>query len=257
VLIEKDVYLQQQKLSYKAKILGSKSKEVQELQSECIFNLNFRLVAVKRVCSYLNQISKFEHFLLKSDRIKLLLVNELKNLRELVISFDKRSFFSSKMQIHLKLWDLSFIKDLCTQSLTKLILEPVLEVTADIHNFGFRQNRSAHQALALLYKQFKSLAGSEDFGILMGGSNKRINPAIFSWLLGNLPIPAQYIFLLHNWYRLGLLCFCFFDTSNIMQQLNIIAPLLLNFLLDGLQQHIINTLFQRYRLIYIKFAIHK
>jgi retron-type reverse transcriptase len=156
------------------------------------------LVAVKRVYSILSQLSQFEQFLLKSDRIKLLLVQELKNLREFIISFDKRSFFSSKMRGHLKLWDLSYIKDLCVQSLIKLVIEPVLEVTADIHNFGFRQNRSAHQALALLYKQFKSSVGSEDFGILIGGSSEKINSSNFAWIKNNLPIPSQYIFLLKN-----------------------------------------------------------
>jgi hypothetical protein len=48
-----------------------------------------------------------------------------------------------------------------------------------------------------------------------------------------------------------------FDTSDVMQQLNVISPLLVNFLMDGLQKQIINSLFQRYVLIYGAFIMHK
>ena len=40
------------------------------------------------------------------------------------------------------------IQDRCMQSLVKLILEPITEISSDPHSFGFRKGRSAKNALA-------------------------------------------------------------------------------------------------------------
>ena len=46
--------------------------------------------------------------------------------------------------------------DLCLQSLIKLVLEPIVESTSDIHSYGYRPFRSAKQALGLVRRNLRS-----------------------------------------------------------------------------------------------------
>jgi len=70
---------------------------------------------------------------------------------------------------------ISTIKDRCIQQLFKLVIEPLTELNADHHSFGFRPNREAHQALAVLRSTLKSYTRAENLYILDADIYKYFN----------------------------------------------------------------------------------
>ncbi len=138
------------------------------MQNQLLSSLNFRLFAVKRV------VSNREKFILEEGVANNDLLISLKTKISLVIFLRDLSQYLSEVVVRLGILykkrkrcsvDLLVIQDQCVQSLFNLVIEPVTEVKADIHSFGFRRGRSAHQALAVLRANLKSDVGGESTAI--------------------------------------------------------------------------------------------
>jgi retron-type reverse transcriptase len=119
---------------------------------------------------------------------KLKLVQSLDNIENYSLIFTKQEFpvVGSNLLTFEKLRDLSF------QMLFKLILEPVIEVFADKNSYGFRKNRSSHQALANLGLHLTSLKNiSSSFVLLKGSLSHCSDKSFLRWILQKIPIPVK------------------------------------------------------------------
>jgi RNA-directed DNA polymerase len=142
------------------------STAVQRLQIQLINSLNFRLLAVQKVYISKNKktsgiddinIDKIE------DRCKM--VEEINNLDNYKPMPVKRVYIP-KPNGKKRPLGIPTIKDRCVQQLFKLVIEPLTELNADHYSFGFRPNREAHQALAVLSSTLKSHTRAENLYIL-------------------------------------------------------------------------------------------
>ncbi len=94
--------------------------------------------------------------------------------------------------------DISTIEDRAVQSLFKLVIEPLIEVNADKHSFGFRPYRSTHQALAALREVLKSNKNAEKLCIIDADIEGFLDNISHKWILANLPIPSKFLYVLQG-----------------------------------------------------------
>lgn len=180
-LLESCVFARQQELSRLINLYGLQSSVVQQLQNKLLVSLVFRLVAVRQVV--LNNGKKLGgiyRLIIKSRGSLLLLVDSLLCLQTYKVLNVKQSSLELRILQQNRSKALIVLKDRCVQSLFKLILEPITEVVSDVHSFGFRKNRSAHQALAILRSQFQNYLGSEDLGIFEGSVDILVKKKVFN-----------------------------------------------------------------------------
>jgi RNA-directed DNA polymerase len=126
------------------------------------------------------------------------------------------------------------MKDRAMQALYLLALDPIAECQADSNSYGFRKERSCADAIE---QCFKSLAqkGSAQW-ILEGDISACFDKISHQWLLANVPTDKT---VLRKWLKSGYLeKSVFFDTEDGTPQGGIISPVLANFALDGLEQHL-------------------
>jgi len=182
LLLESFVFARQQELSQLINLYGLRSSVVQQQQNKLLVSLVFRLVAVRQVV--LNNGKKLGgiyRLIIKSKGSLLLLVDSLLCLQTYRFpNIIKQCSSELRILQQDRSKALIVLKDRCVQSLFKLILEPITEVVSDIHSFGFRKNRSAHQALAILRSQFQNYLGSEDLGIFEGSVGILLKKGVFN-----------------------------------------------------------------------------
>lgn len=90
------------------------------------------------------------------------------------------------------------IFDRAVQSLFKLVTEPITETFADLNSYGFRPNRSAHQALSKLRAILVSKTGAENIVILNLYIKQFFYNIQHEWVLENYPISAKYKYVLQS-----------------------------------------------------------
>nr|YP_009350063.1 RNA-directed DNA polymerase [Spongospora subterranea]AIK19930.1 RNA-directed DNA polymerase [Spongospora subterranea] len=245
IFIQELVYKKQQKLAYFTTILGKLNPLVQYYQECLVLSLEFRLLAVNKAWSKL----KTNSFLL-GNRFEL--VKELRNLKVYIFSLVTKKLSHSKYLFTKKqLLTLFIMKKMCLDFLFNLILEPIFEVNADIHNYGFRKNRSSHQALALLIQTFKS-PGGETLTIFEPSLLFFSRKVFFNWLQKNLPIPLTFKLIIQFWIKENIflqVVASIQSKSSLPKEQSSIVSLLLNFILDGLE----NSLNQAIRLMKVAY----
>lgn len=121
--------------------------------------------------------------------------------------------------------------DRAMQALYLLALEPVAETTADTCSYGFRRERSAHDAIE---RCFTALAPKRCAKWVMEGDIKACFDTIsHEWLLTNVPVERS---ILRKWLKAGYLeKGKLFPTEEGTPQGGIISPVLANMALDGLE----------------------
>lgn len=217
---------------------GLQSLIVQYYQEELLNSVDFKLIAVWKV---LTLIQRRDIILEVSSSFKLATLNKLKlvqsldNVENYSLIFTKQEFpvVGSNLLTFEKLRDLSF------QMLFKLILEPVLEVFADKNSYGFRKNRSSHQALANLGLHLTSLKNvSSSFLLLKGSLSHFSDKSLLRWILQRIPIPVKFRGLLLTWFNLKLIDFRnpYLQVCGIPRKSGILSVLITNFLLDGVER---------------------
>ena len=158
-------------------------------------------------------------------------------------------------------------KDILIQYLFKLVLEPLLDIYGDPHSFGYRKGRNAHMALGCLIKslQLKKKGNQDTYYVqtkYIFNIKSFLNHNSFNWILTNFPMPYGFEHILIEWLKFNNLFNNNIYNNNIhdnyieniidyhpsghptggnhVRDNNnfIISPLILNFILDGLEESI-------------------
>ena len=132
--------------------------------------------------------------------------------------------------------------DRAMQSLYALALNPIAEVTADKHSFGFRKSRSAQDACEQIFG-----VTSRKFDapwILEGDIKGCFDNISHQWLLDNIPMDKS---VLKQFLKAGFVFNqTFFPTEAGTPQGGIISPILANMTLDGIEA-VLENIFHRGR----------
>ena len=110
-------------------------------------------------------VDQITYKMLETSQGKLTLVDKLRHL-ESYQSSPIRRVFIPKGKGKLRPLGIPTVWDRCVQYLIKLILEPVIEPFSDTASFGYRENRSAHNALGLIRSSLESRESLYDRTIL-------------------------------------------------------------------------------------------
>lgn len=122
--------------------------------------------------------------------------------------------------------------DRSMQALHLLALEPVTEVHADPHSYGFRKNRSAQDALQSLFGRVSSKRGAKV--VLEADIRACFDEISHDWLIANIPMDTT---ILRKWLKAGYLeKRVFHETTAGTPQGGIASPTLANAVLDGLER---------------------
>lgn len=123
------------------------------------------------------------------------------------------------------------MKDRAMQALYLLALEPVAETTADPNSYGFRKERSCHDAIG---QCFIILGRRNTATWVMEGDIKACFDRIsHDWLLQNIPLERT---ILRKWLKAGYMERSqLYSTDEGTPQGGVISPVLANMALDGLE----------------------
>ena len=124
------------------------------------------------------------------------------------------------------------MRDRAMQALYLLALEPVAETTGDPHSYGFRKNRSCHDAIEQCFKVLTSRGRAQ--WIMEGDIKACFDTINHDWLIANIPIEKV---ILRKWLKAG-----YMESGHLLPteagtpQGGIISPVLANLTLDGLER---------------------
>ncbi len=123
------------------------------------------------------------------------------------------------------------IKDRAMQALHLLALEPVSETTADYDSYGFRPERSAHDAIGQLFVALCHKGSAQ--WVLEGDIKGCFDHISHEWMLKNVCTDTK---VLEKWLKAGYVDEKkLFPTVEGTPQGGIISPVLANLVLDGLE----------------------
>lgn len=123
------------------------------------------------------------------------------------------------------------MKDRAMQALHLLALEPVSETTADHNSYGFRPERSAHDAIGRLFVALSQKGAAA--WVLEGDIKGCFDHISHDWMLTHICIDTQ---ILSKWLKAGYVDKKkLFSTDAGTPQGGIISPTLANLVLDGLE----------------------
>lgn len=123
------------------------------------------------------------------------------------------------------------MKDRAQQALYLLALEPIAELTADKHSYGFRPHRSCADAIA---QCFTVLARKRSAQWILEGDIKACFDTIsHQWLVENILVDKK---VLKQWLTAGFIFKnCWSDTPEGTPQGGVASPTLANITLDGME----------------------
>ena len=137
------------------------------------------------------------------------------------------------------------MKDRAMQALFLSALDPVSETTADLSSYGFRRNRSCHDAVERCYIHLSRNDSAK--WILEGDIKGCFDNISHDWIINNILIDKQ---IVTKWLKAGFIDKNkLFPTKDGTPQGGIISPTLANMVLDGLEEAIyksVNTRIRKY-----------
>jgi RNA-directed DNA polymerase len=221
---------------------------------------------IKEPINYIN--NEIDNIIEENKKLKFDLLGELKyHKMKNFIPDPIKSVEIPKVNGKIRVLGIPTLKDRSLQMLMKIILEPILEPLGDEHSFGFRPGRGCHQAVCYLANRarWKRRGGSnrlrsKAFGFQYNKEPKFqffnlyqiINADIkgcfdnidHEWLVDNFPMPKGYEEILIKLLKAPrmdknkhTLC----NSIKGVPEGGIISPLLMNWTLDGLENHLIKT----------------
>ena len=130
------------------------------------------------------------------------------------------------------------MKDRAMQTLYKFALEPISELLADEHSYGFRSNRSTRDALIRCHN---ILCSRKDYTWVLKADVKSCFDNIsHEWIMENIPIDKK---ILTKFLKCGVVHRCKkYDTSRGVTQGGAISPMICNMALDGMERKLIESL---------------
>lgn len=122
------------------------------------------------------------------------------------------------------------MKDRAMQALYLLALEPIAEVTADPHSYGFRKERCCQDAIQQCHAIL--CRGNSPKWVLEGDIKGCFDHISHEWLLNHIPMDTK---ILKKWLKCGVIFKGeLFRTDEGTMQGGIISPTLANMTLDGM-----------------------
>ena len=123
------------------------------------------------------------------------------------------------------------MKDRAMQALYLMALEPLAEMTADAHSYGFRKERCCQDAIQQCHTVLSH--GYSPQWILEGDIKGCFDHISHEWLLANIPTDKK---VLKKWLKCGVIFKGeLYRTEEGTMQGGIISPTLANMTLDGIQ----------------------
>jgi len=211
--------------------------QVQHIQEEFITSLFVRVAAVQNLILSFggNDLGVGSLISLKKNEEKILLVSSLK--RNTLISYKSFSFKYAAASI----------QDILVQFLFKIIIQPQLEAMGDLNSFGFRKGRTAHMAVSVVDQFLNCTCDSMTAPVtnikyaLNFSMSGFFGNVTHNWVMKNFPFPVKWRFILSQWLKAGIIKPYFtreWNSKPEKLQYYIIGPLIINFVLDGLQSAI-------------------
>ena len=212
--------------------------KVQSLQWTLTHSFAAKSIAVKRVTT--NEGKKtpgVDGVLWFTDKAKYEAVLDLK--RNGYKPQPLRRVFIKKANGKLRPLGIPTMKDRAMQALYLLALEPLAEMTADPHSYGFRKERCCQDAIQQCHTVLSH--GYSPQWILEGDIKGCFDHISHEWLLANIPTDKK---VLKKWLKCGVIFKGeLYRTEEGTMQGGIISPTLANMTLDGIQP----ILAQKYR----------
>jgi len=146
------------------------------------------------------------------------------------------------------------MKDRAMQTLYKLALDPIAETTGDPNSYGFREKRSAADAIGQCFLCLRQKSSASV--ILEADIRGCFDNISFEWLLTNIPMDKG---ILKQWLTAGYIDrSVYYDSKTGTPQGSPISPVLANLALDGLEAAVVGrfpTSLKRQRQIHlVRFA---
>lgn len=134
------------------------------------------------------------------------------------------------------------MKDRAMQALYLMALEPVTEVTADCNSYGFRRNRSAHDAIGSLHMLLSKWYSPQ--WILEADIKGCFDHISHEWFVNNAQIDKS---VLNKWLKCGVVFNKLLSpTQEGTPQGGIISPTLANATLDGMESLLKQKYYNQY-----------
>lgn len=204
--------------------------KVQALQRLLTSSFSAKAMAVKRVTGNTGKRTSGVDKILwdtasgKYSAIKTLKRREYKPL-------PLRRIYIPKKNGSLRPLSIPTMKDRAMQALYLLALEPISETLADPSSYGFRKERSTHDAIEQCFTRLSRKVSAQ--WILEGDIKACFDTISHQWLLDNIPVDKQ---MLGKWLKAGFIEHKQFNPSEKgTPQGGIISPTLANMALDGIE----------------------
>jgi len=270
-IIHEEVFMQQMKLVKLAETHGYKSDQVTKYQEIIVNSLFFRIAAIDKLSKAKGSNTPgIDNILITSRKededLYINLVQWLKDIIKNPKSYKAipvKRVWITKSNGKLRALGIPSLKDRALQHLINLILEPLVESTSDINNYGFRRNRSAKNAIGLIRAQLRTKDEAKNIKN-MSESNKLNNLSTLlpeckvildadikgffdninhAWLLENVFISNKYLSIIDSWLTSGAIDKgVFIKTDKGTPQGGIISPTLANFTLNGLEKTVLDSI---------------
>ncbi len=209
----------------------SRHGKVKSLQWTLTHSFAAKAIAVKRVTT--NEGKKtagVDGVLWSTDKAKYEAILNLK--RNGYKPQPLRRVFIKKANGKLRPLGIPTMKDRAMQALYLLALEPIAEVTADTHSYGFRKERGCQDAISQCHTIL--CRGNSPKWVLEADIKGCFDHISHEWLLNNIPMDTK---ILKKWLKCGVIFKGeLFRTDEGTMQGGIISPTLANMTLDGLSE---------------------
>lgn len=162
----------------------------------------------------------------------------------------RRIYIPKKNGPKLRPLSIPTMKDRAMQAMHSLSLKPIAETLADKKSYGFREERSCHDAIEQCFVVLAKRRSAQ--WILEGDIRACFDGINHKWLLDNVLMDKE---LLKKWLKTGYIeKGKLYPTEAGTPQGGIVSPILANMTLDGIEAIIKQAVPRRHKVNYIRYA---
>jgi len=147
----------------------------------------------------------------------------------------KRVYILKRGSFKFRLLGIPTLLDRSVQKMFQLVIDPAIDLFSDPSSYGFRKQRSAHQAIGAVANRVAK--ASENTVIVQLYIEKFFDKIDHGWIQTNFPMPTGFEHVLKSWLCSGVfLNQSLYKNKYGIPQGGIISPLIANFTLNGLEK---------------------